>query len=230
MQRKVGLLKALFVVMILCGRFEAAAQSPIELTAQAEDYLVEMPMADYRLFEVQQAGETFTRVVVDGLVDYGNIGQAILPQYSFRLAIGDSGHKPAVRILSATQHIRTVEHKILPRQTLRPKRFLFDRTFFEGEGNDLGLVTVSDPFRIRGVQGVTITIRPFLYVPSQDQLIIRQDIRFLVDLAEGAKPQVADTALFDPYLKAVMRNYEPPKDRNQKEGWLFDPGRRPIPE
>ena len=103
MKKHIGWLNALLFVMILCGRFQASAQPPIELTAQAEDYLVKMPVADYRLIEVRKAGETFTRVVADGLVDYGNIGQAMAVATGNR-RVGDLlGTGPADRLHRRTR-------------------------------------------------------------------------------------------------------------------------------
>ncbi len=149
--------------------------------------------------------------------DFGvnsDIGYPSLPQISFNIIIPDSKTVPKIKLEKSIGKEMKLEKRLYPVQQPWPKSrplserpFSINKTYYKSDGNQEPRITVSTPFIIGGVSGVTITIRPFWYNPKSNALLVAETLAVSIELPDKQKiNDVKTSPSFNSIIDAVFIN------------------------
>jgi hypothetical protein len=209
---------SIFVIsfFLISGLSVAAVPDGIGLTKTAQGYHINFILLDYHMELVSAAGNEYIRITVP---DYGvtsEVGLPELPSISFNLFISNAEGQPGYEIKNISTSERVLKNKIYPLQMpwekSRPideRPFTINNDYYNSAGNlEQPFVSVSEPFIIAGVKGVTITLYPFRYNPVEDKLVAISNGSVDILLNHQVTPVTDKSPSFNQYLRSVFVNYE----------------------
>jgi hypothetical protein len=195
MRRHLPIVPIVLIVASACLTV-TAGEPPrgIGLSPSAEGYRLTFSGQTFQLSPITEAGETFDRLTVPEYGTSSEAGLPQLPQVSFNLIIPDAQSVPVISIDKCTTRDFPLEKRLYPVQQPWPKsRPLAERPFsinagyYASEGVDAPWISVSEPFEIGGIPGVTVTIRPFRYHPKSGLLQAIETMSAAISLPARAK-------------------------------------------
>lgn len=204
--------------MVLCITvFIEAKEQPkgITLTKESDGYRVDFVLPDYYMNNIAADGGSYSNLVIP---EYGaptEVGLPNLPQISFSLMIAYDELAPTINILNQIKDLKILSDKIYPVQQPWPKNlrledrpFTIDSKYYQSTGNiNAPLVKISEPFIIAGVKGVMVTVCPFNYNPSANQLMVTKSGSFKIYLKNQPSISNAPTSSFNQMYDAMFLNY-----------------------
>ena len=165
-----------YAVFIFC--FFQRIPKRFKLVKDGNSYIVEYSLPEYKTSNVKGGNENFTLLEIP---EYGvtyQVGKPQLPQISFFLLVGKNESSPAVQVIGQNKSIIPLKSLLFPTQMpwektkrLEDRPFVIDRNYYSSTGSaNAPFVTVSEPFIMGGAKGVMVTIYPFNYNPSLNEL------------------------------------------------------------
>jgi hypothetical protein len=215
--------KSLFSIFLLVcfTTFAFSKDQPkgVIVTKDNDGYKVEFTLPDYYMTSINAANTNFLNLNIPEYGEPTDVGLPNLPQLSFSFMIAYDEKMPVINVLNQIQDLKLLDSKIFPVQQPWPKNlrmddrpFTIDSKYYLSNGNFNGpFVKVSEPFIIAGVKGVMITLCPFAYNPSTNQLKVTKKGNFRIELKNEPAIRYAPTKSFDEFFNSMFINYSPSK-------------------
>lgn len=195
---------------------------------QNSENSIHFSLGNYSLERKEINNQEYLRIKVDNLYSSSTVGQAELPEHSFKWAIG-KGSNPNINITNIISDTIELSQKIYPKQPARSKssfdsNFYFDNKYYNSSRQRTDHVLLEKPFIIRGVQGIKISIKPFQYDPLKNRLIIIKECDVKISNVRSEKVNIQSPAFYK-LIKEMFTNSsdilysEAPA--NRKENYLI---------
>lgn len=208
-----------FLLLICLSAYSHAKEQPkgIKIIKESDGYKVEFALPEYYLNEIYAASNKYLNLEIP---DYGeplSVGLPKLPQISFSIMIAYEEQIPTINMLNRIQDLLILNNKIYPVQPPIPRfsgadsrPFIIDTAYYQSSGNFNGtFAKISEPFIIGGAKGVMITICPFAYNPSTNQLKVTKTGSLKIKLKNEPFIRNAPTEDFNKFYNAIFLNYSP---------------------
>ena len=210
-----------FLLLACITTFNFAKEQPKGITLSKVDdgYKVDFVLPEYFMNSVSAAGNIYSNLRIPEYGEPSDVGLPNLPQLSFSIMLAYDEQKPVIDVLNQIKDLKILNDKIYPVQQPWPKDrkyedrpFTIDAKYYQSTGNINGpFVKVSEPFIVAGVKAVMITVCPFAYNPSANQLMITKTGSFKIQLKSQPSITFAPTASFDQLYNEMFLNYTPSK-------------------
>lgn len=172
-----------------------------------------LPQFDYQ--NLSAGGEEFVRLRIN---NYGTTSEAGLPELpivSFNIAIPYSQNSVSYNDLFTQSFDQPVNGKVYPFQEpwekINPageRPFTINRDYYNSRGIQKDFITVSEPFVIGGVKGVTVTLHPFNYNPIENQLLVIEQGSFTIELSGVINSNGEISEAMNSFLSSVFIDYK----------------------
>jgi subtilisin-like proprotein convertase family protein len=187
----------------------------ISVTKDNNGYKVEFTLPDYNMNNLLAAGNSYINLNIPEYGEPTDVGLPNLPQITFSLMIVYDEQTPTINVLKQVQDLKILGNKIYPVQQgwsknlkLEDRPFTIDSKYYQSNGNINGpFVKVSEPFIIAGAKGVMITVCPFAYNPSTNQLMVTKKGSFKIQLKNEPSLRYTPTGSFNQLYDAMFLNY-----------------------
>lgn len=198
---------AVLLILLFTGA-SAIAKQPIPkgltLKESAQGYTMKFQVPKYELLPESGDGEDYLKLSIDGYGVNADSGLPSLPQCSFNFII-PQGSKPNVHIENIitreeklSKHLYPVQEPWPKSKPLSERPFSINKGYYKSEGSKQKVeISVSEPFVIAGVTGITVTVYPFRYNPSQKTLEIIESMTILVDIPRAQKLSISKGSAFN---------------------------------
>ncbi|MCX6165570.1 MAG: C25 family cysteine peptidase [Ignavibacteriae bacterium] len=201
----------------MISSFNYAKEQPkgITLTKENDGYKVDFVLPDYYMNNVTAAGNNYINLTIPEYGEPTDVGLPNLPQISFSLMIAYDEQMPTINVLNQIKDLQILSNKIYPVQQPWPKNlrledrpFTIDTRYYQSTGNINGpFVKISEPFIIAGVKGVMVTVCPFNYNPSANQMMVTKTGSFKIQLKSQPVMSFAPTSSFNKLYDGMFLNY-----------------------
>ncbi len=204
--------------IMLFSSFAFSQEFPkgVKLVKDGNSYIVEYSLPEYKTSNVKGGNENFTLLEIP---EYGvtyQVGKPQLPQISFFLLVGKNESSPAVQVIGQNKSIIPLKSLLFPTQMpwektkrLEDRPFVIDRNYYSSTGSaNAPFVTVSEPFIMGGAKGVMVTIYPFNYNPSLNELRATVNGSFRIQLQYSASLDFSPRPAMDEFFASNFINYE----------------------
>ncbi len=202
----------------------------LRIESNGTNYKINFTLSDFNLNQVSIKGETFLKLEAPGFGVNPEAGIPALPLLSFNMVIPYDQKDVSVRVNSVSTSEQALSAKIYPKQDVWEKNrpiserpFTINRDYYTTGGSiEAPVVKVGEPYIIHGVKGVTVTIYPFSYNPSTNQLVYVTEGQFEVEL--GSYAQYDDiTSVYNEFYKETFVNYQPVSVKNTMDYLIICP-------
>ncbi len=207
------------VPMILpaMAAFSAADPIPegISMSPESDGYRVDFTLPQYRLDTTESNGEQFLLLSVESFGVSGQIGAPQLPSVSFNLMIPDESSIPEITITDKTVKEEELPKRLYPVQIPWPKNkplserpFSINESYYAVEGiKEQPFYTLSEPFVIAGVTGITVTLFPFRYDAAVNKLMAVADMTLKIKVPGSLSTKsIRTSSAFAPVFKETFVN------------------------
>ncbi|MCU0373272.1 MAG: C25 family cysteine peptidase, partial [Ignavibacteria bacterium] len=204
-----------FILFFASVSFAGILPDGVKLTKEGNSYRIDFTSPKSVVTSINANDNTYTML---GIPEYGvtsKIGQPQLPQISFFLLIGKNENKPNIRILSQDKQMTVLKNSIYPVQPPREKvpgkvnPFTYDANYYKSNGNiNEPFAVVSEPFVIGGARGVMVTIYPYAYNPSNNELYSTVTGSFRVELNYSPELSFSPRPAMDEFFNSTFVNYD----------------------
>lgn len=206
-----------FLLLICLTSFNFAKEQPkgITITKVDDGYKVDFVLPEYFMNSVSAAGNIYSNLRIPEYGEPSDVGLPNLPQISFSIIVAYDEQMPVINVLNQIKDLKILSSKIYPVQQPWPKDrryedrpFTIDAKYYQSTGNINGpFVKVSEPFIVAGVKGVMITVCPFAYNPSANQMMITKTGSFKIQLKNQPSMTFAPTESFNRLYDNMFLNY-----------------------
>ncbi len=139
-----------------------------------------------------------------------------LPQISFFLLIGRNEQSVQISSIKQDKITNTLNTRIYPKQMpwekskkLDDRPFVINEQYYNSKGSSDGpFAVVSEPFVMGGAKGVMVTIYPFAYNPSRNELTETRSGSFNINLNQNAVLDFFPRPAMDEFFASTFVNYE----------------------
>jgi len=212
---------------LMSGLIAGDLPKGISYQREGTGYVINFTNPGYKMTDVsvkitdkQNIEETFTKLES---VDYGitlGDGRPQLPQVSFFVLIGKNEQIPTYRVLSQNKETIGLQHKIYPRQapwekvySLNDRPFTIDWEYYNTRGNiDEPIITISEPFILAGAKGVMVTVYPYGYNPSSNELNILRTASIKIELTTEPVLDFVPSESYNNFYNSLFINYQTAKN------------------
>ncbi len=189
------------------------------MSKEGNSYKVSFNLPAYDFKSVYSGGEEYLNLIIPGYGITNEVGLPCLPQASFNLFISYDEQMPVIDNVMLSKETQLLSRKIYPTQapweknkSLGDRPFTINRDYYNSTGKaNPPFVTISEPFIISGVKGVMVTVYPFSYNPSANELTMVRNGSFKINLKSSPSSSVSHSASFNEYLQNVFVNYDSPR-------------------
>ena len=205
-----------FLLLSTISWLYAGIPEGIHLTKTSKGYTITFSLPSYDLKQTVNSEGNFTKVIIPGYGITSIPGRPELPKISFNLVVGKDEVLPVAGIINKKIETLPVKQHVWPFQApwrrdlrLEDRPFNFDRDFYRSAGNtNPTLIEVSEPFWIAGMRGVTITIYPFNYLPSEKKLEMTSEASFSLSLQAPVGRSSGHSEVYAGFFDGFFANYE----------------------
>ncbi|MDD3557944.1 MAG: C25 family cysteine peptidase [Melioribacteraceae bacterium] len=177
-------------------------------------FIVEVPSFQTNI--VSEEDENYVLFSVDGYGIKSEIGLPQLPQLTFNLIIDKHNLPKVLSFVEKSINERTLDAKVYPFQEPWPKnipkeerKFTINRDYYLSDGNEKeSLINISEPFIVRGVAAVRITLNPFRYNPSADKLTIVESFEIELQSSTSAAKNITCNRNYHELFSNAFVNYQ----------------------
>lgn len=205
------------LLILLFIAASALAKQPIPkgltLKQSAQGYTMKFQVPKYEFLPETGDGEDYSKLSIDSYGVNADSGLPSLPQCSFNFII-PQGSKPKVSIEDIitreeklSKHLYPVQQPWPKSKPLSERPFTINRDYYKSEGSKQKVeISVSEPFVIAGVTGITVTVYPFEYNPSQKILEIIESMTIHLDIPSTQKRTISKSTAFDDIYNSSFVN------------------------
>lgn len=192
--------KLSLLLLLFCGILRFHAQSPIvRVSDTTNGFLIHFQMPNYTLKDTVlstffSTSETFSYFESEELGIVADVGYPLLPQHSLDLPLYASSNILSVEVREERTQVLSLTHRIVPCQEdfvntgSFPLPFSIQTDYYASDGRSREeLFAYSDPYIVFGQKGVTLSIFPFTYRPTQGQVSVLQEAVFYVKYSPPSK-------------------------------------------
>jgi len=211
--------KTIFIVLFIAvfSSFTFAGIPPqgVKLTRDGNGYRIDFSIPNSELKTLTIENTTYIKLEIP---DYGitsNVGQPMLPQISFFLMTGNNENAPLVKVLNQDRNLTVLKNRIYPVQPPREKvpnkinPFVINENYYKTKGSiNEPFAIVSELFIIGGAKGVMVTIYPYAYNPSTNELYTTSKGSFKIELNTAPVLNFSPRTAMDDFFSSVFVNYE----------------------
>jgi PKD repeat protein len=193
----------------------ARGNQGITLVSESSDkLLINSSLEDFQFEDVSVEGTPMKAVRMTGVILPNESGSPDLPAASHYIAIPQEAVAKFKVLSSRTELITGVDvapAPVIPLDTDRePLQYRKNpQIYSRNEFYPANPVVISEPFKIRGVDVVMLSITPFQYNPVTRELIVYRDLEVDITM-EGGNGKVGDDRLqsrwWDPLIKGAVLN------------------------
>ena len=231
--------KALFLTLIFIGIISEAQNRSVSVISQNNSSVVlDFTLSNYSVIDTllnpnYNVNQTFSYIQIDD-IGYGisdSIGRPQMPQLTTNICLPYNATNITVEFIPADDVTFVIPHQIMPRQENVFKDSLFvynysmDTAFYSiSSWLYSSKVNITDEFNVFGLRGISLTICPFSYMPSNSLvnacLSGRITISFsLDDRIEESPRRYTETT--ENYLDNLFVNYSARNYNLSKERYLM---------
>jgi PKD repeat protein len=184
------------------------------VSESSKELLINCSLGEFQFEEVPVDGTIMKAVRMPGVLLPNESGAPDLPATSRYIAIPQEAVAGFTIISSRTELMTGVDvapAPVIPLDTDRGplKIKKQDEIYSRNEFYPANPVTISEPFKIRGVDVVMLSITPFQYNPVTRELIVYKDLKVDVNI-EGGTGKIGEERLqsrwWDPVIKGAVLN------------------------
>jgi len=194
----------------------ASVPEGINITKTSDGYDIYFTLPSFEIGKISAEGNEYDQLVIPGYGIMSEAGLPALPLISFNLYISNQEMNPEFVIENISMDEADLKNKIYPFQMpweksklLSERPFTINRDYYNTIGNiDQPFVSISEPFIIGGVKGVTITLYPFRYNPLDDRMVFVKSGRVSILLDQQVLPVSNKSRLVQQYYRGIFANYE----------------------
>lgn len=226
MKSKVTLIKLSIILFICSISVDIKSQDiPPEIVTISEtdsNFIIDFNLPDYEIidtniYELYGINRDFTFINVEserfGII--WDIGYPCLPQLTINLSIPSGASDFKTSSSNITKETKTITYPILPSQEilLDSLYFAMNRDYYKSDGSLFAFNTIlSKPYIIMEKDGISITILPFQYNPSQNKLEIIKHGTFTVSYnKQRFKSDKVLSYTKEQFVTKFFQNYKPSK-------------------
>lgn len=187
-----------------------------ELNESLENYNFKFSLPQLDSIIINANDEDF---ISYSLKDYGHtsdVGYPQLPKICFNIIIPNDVDKCKAKITGKKTKDKKTSHRIYPVQQpwdksdpISKRPFKINDSYYKSNGGKYKeLVEISEPFILRGIKGVTISIYPISYSPSGKKIELIEELTFNVSFKSDDKKETLNNTTYSDYLNQVFVNYE----------------------
>jgi len=206
----------LFNLILISDISFASVPDGINITKTSNGYRIDFSLPAYQLHDVTAEGGEYYQLFIKNFGVNPNVGLPALPLVSFNLYVDYEEDQPMFDIQNISTEEISLTKKIYPFQMpweksnpLSERPFIINDEYYKSTGNiDQSIVSVSKPFVISGVKGVTITFYPFKYNPRDNKLSVTQSAVVNLNLKFPVNPTTGRSIIYNKFFKEVFVNYE----------------------
>ncbi len=207
-----------FFLIFSFGLSNLYAQAPegINLTKTTDGYVIQLNLPSYSTKTMYNGGMEFVSLEIP---DYGIVnhpGRPCLPQISFNLMINDNETNISSAVNQEVKRSENLDNHIFPYQSpwlktnsLKDRPFDYDKEYYASNGDAVQTgIKISEPFVLGGVKGVTVTIYPFAYKPSEKLLTLVEHGEYKIKLSSPVEKVNEHSKIYNEYLQTLFVNFE----------------------
>jgi len=216
----------LFLLSVCLSNFSYAKEHPrgINVIKETGGYKVEFSLPDYFIKDIFAGNNKYLNLEIPDFGEPLDIGRPKLPQISFCIMLAYEEQNPVINVSSQIQELQLLSNKIYPvqppilkNQGLGNIPFVLDTNYYKSSGNFNGpFIKVSESFIIAGAKGIMITVCPFAYNPSTNQLKVTKTGSFKIKLQNEPVLRNIPTPDFNKFYNSIFLNYIPFKTTGTK--------------
>ncbi|MCE1164311.1 MAG: C25 family cysteine peptidase [Bacteroidetes bacterium] len=207
---------ALCIIVSSSVLYSGQVPRGIKLTQNGNGYKVDYTLPGYSRDYIKAGGQEY---MILNVPEYGitsETGLPQLPQISFFLLIGKSEQNVSASDLKQDRVTSAISNRIYPKQMpweknkkLEDRPFVINEQYYNTKGSADGpFVVVSEPFIMGGAKGVMVTIYPFAYNPSRNELTETRSGSFNINLQYPATVDFSPRPAMDEFFGSSFVNYE----------------------
>lgn len=206
-----------FIILLsIFSVLNAGVPEGIQLTKTSKGYTISFSLPSFEMKQTANTDGNFTKISIPGYGVTATPGRPELPKISFNLVVGKDEILPVAGIMTRKIENLTMKQHVWPFQApwrrdlrLEDRPFNFDRDFYRSAGNTGSpVIEVSEPFWIAGMKGVTITIHPFNYIPSEKKLEMVREATFSLGLSAPVGRSSGHSEVYAGFFDGFFANYE----------------------
>ncbi|MBN1632751.1 MAG: T9SS type A sorting domain-containing protein [Ignavibacteria bacterium] len=211
-----SLFRTIFVLIILTSvSFAGIPPEGVKLTKVGNSYVIDFNIPVSKTTSVKVENNIYTKIEIPEYGITSVVGQPMLPQISFFLMIGKNENTPAIKVLSQDKSLTVLKNSIYPVQPPREKvpnkvyPFVIDENYYNTKGSiNEPFAVVSEPFILGGAKSVMVTIFPYIYNPSTNELYTTSKGSFKIELSTAPVIGFSPRPAMDEFFSSAFVNYE----------------------
>ena len=213
-----------FYILLFFAINTLTASTPegINLINTSSGYTINFSLPSYEMNSILAEGEEFINLTIPGYGVTPEVGLPALPIISFNLFIPYEEQQLEFKIMNLVYDEQILAHKIYPfqmpwekNQPLSDRPFTINTEYYNSSGKvDQPVITMSEPFIIAGVKGVTVTIYPFNYNPKENRLRTLNSGTFNLAVNNAVTTTTNKSNSLQKFFENIFINFESTPDNS----------------
>jgi hypothetical protein len=211
-----SLFRTIFVLIIFTSvSFAGIPPQGVKINKDGNSYIIDFSIPESKTTSVTIENKIYTKIEIPEYGITSIVGQPMLPQISFFLMTGKNENTPVVKVLNQDRSPAVLKNSIYPVQPPREKvpnkvnPFVIDENYYKTTGSiNEPFAVVSEPFIIGGAKGVMVTIFPYAYNPSTNELYTTFKGSFKIELNSVPVLDFSPRPAMDEFFSSAFVNYE----------------------
>ncbi len=207
---------ALCIAITASTLYSGTVPRGVKISGNGTGYRVDFNLPDYSRDYIKGGNQEY---IILNVPEYGitsETGLPQLPQISFFLLIGRNEQTVQISSIKQDKISNILNTRIYPKQMPWEKSkkrddrpFVINEQYYNSKGSSDGpFVVVSEPFVMGGAKGVIVTIYPFAYNPSRNELTETRSGSFNINLNQNAALDFSPGPAMDEFFASTFVNYE----------------------
>jgi hypothetical protein len=219
---------SIIMLLLPAAIFAQAKYEGLKIEKLPNSYIVEftLPKITYSEITAMPANQKFTHLSIND--EYGIIGETgkpELPQLTFDFEIAFDENMPEVKIIKNNKTTKKLTSPVYPFQEPistelqnKQKKFDYNSNYYQTNGIQYDIISVSEPYIIAGKKGVKITIAPINYNPKSEELTITDFLVFEIKSSTTQKTEKSFSQANTSFFSSHFVNFKPKESKSIEYG------------
>ena len=207
---------ALCIALTASTLYSGTVPRGVKISGNGNGYRVDFNLPDYNRDYIKGGNQEYILLNVPEYGITSETGLPQLPQISFFLLIGRNERSVQISSIKQDRISNILNSRIYPKQMpwekskkLDDRPFVINEQYYNSKGSSDGpFAVVSEPFVMGGAKGVMVTIYPFAYNPSRNELTETRSGSFNINLNQNAVLDFSPRPAMDEFFASTFVNYE----------------------